>query len=81
MEESGEIFYLFFKWGIFVLHFFYALATQNGLQDINAPSESELTQSCPTLCDPMDCGLPGSSVHGILQARVGWLVAKLSPIL
>ena len=29
---------------------------------------SEVTQSCQTLCDPMDCGLPGSSVHGILQA-------------
>ena len=28
-------------------------------------SESEVTQSCPTLCDPMDCSLPGSSVHGI----------------
>ena len=27
-------------------------------------------QSCPTLCDPMDCSLPGSSVHGIFQARV-----------
>ena len=33
-------------------------------------SESEVAQSCPTLCDPMDCSLPGSSVHGILQARV-----------
>ena len=31
---------------------------------------SEVTQLCPTLCDPMDCSLPGSSVHGILQARV-----------
>ena len=31
---------------------------------------SEVTQSCPTLCDPMDCSPPGSSVHGILQARV-----------
>ena len=30
------------------------------------------TQSCLTLCDPMDCSLPGSSVHGILQARI-WL--------
>ena len=29
-----------------------------------------VTQSCPTLCDPMDCNLPGSSVHGILQARI-----------
>ena len=33
-------------------------------------SESEVTQSCPTLIDPMDCSLPGSSVHGIFQARV-----------
>ena len=32
--------------------------------------ESEVTQSCPTLCDPMDYSLPGSSVHGIFQARV-----------
>ena len=33
-------------------------------------SESEAPQSCPTLRDPMDCSPPGSSVHGILQARV-----------
>ena len=33
-------------------------------------SESEVAQSCPTLCDPMDCSLPGSSVHGIFQARM-----------
>ena len=32
--------------------------------------ESEVAQSCPTLRDPMDSGLPGSSVHGIFQARV-----------
>ena len=32
--------------------------------------ESEVAQSCPTLSDPMDCSLPGSSVHGIFQARV-----------
>ena len=32
--------------------------------------KSEVTQSCPTLCDPMDCNLPGSSIHGIFQARV-----------
>ena len=31
---------------------------------------SEVSQSCPTFCNPMDCSLPGSSVHGILQARV-----------
>ena len=33
-------------------------------------SESEVAQSCPTLSDPMDCSLPGSSIHGICQARV-----------
>ena len=33
-------------------------------------NQSEVAQSCPTLCDPMDCRLPGSSVHGIFQARV-----------
>ena len=33
-------------------------------------SDSEVTQSCPTLHDPMDCSLPGSSVHGICHARV-----------
>ena len=33
-------------------------------------SESEVTESCPTLSDPMDCSLPGSSVHGIFQAKV-----------
>ena len=32
-------------------------------------SESEVAQSCPTLSDPMDCSLPGSSVHGIFQAK------------
>ena len=33
-------------------------------------SESEVAQSCPTFGDPMDCSLPGSSIHGIFQARV-----------
>ena len=33
-------------------------------------SESEVTQSCPTLSDPMECSLPGSFIHGIFQARV-----------
>ena len=32
--------------------------------------KSEVTQSCPTLCDPMDYSLPDSSIHGIFQARV-----------
>ena len=37
------------------------------------------TQSCPTLCDPEDCSLPGSSVHGILQARLlEWVAVSFS---
>ena len=40
------------------------------LQCIKVKSQSEVAQSCPTLSDPMDCSLPGSSVHGIFQARV-----------
>ena len=43
------------------------------LQCMKVKSESEVTQSCPTLSDPMDCSLPGSSVHEIIQERVpGW---------
>ena len=40
------------------------------LQCMKVKSESEVAQSYPTLCDPRDCSLPGSSVHGIFQARV-----------
>ena len=40
------------------------------LQSMKVKSESEVSQSCPTLSDPMDCSPPGSSVHGIFQARV-----------
>ena len=40
------------------------------LQLMKVKSESEVAQSCPTLSDPMDCSLLGSSIHGIFQARV-----------
>ena len=41
--------------------------------------ESEVAQSCPTLCDPMDCSLPGFSVRGIFQARVPeWVAISFS---
>ena len=40
------------------------------LHCMKVKSESEFAQSCLTLSDPMDCSLPGSSVHGIFQARV-----------
>ena len=42
-------------------------------------SESEVAQSCPRLSDPMDCSLPGSSVHGSFQARVlEWVASAFS---
>ena len=42
-------------------------------------SEREVAQSCPTLSDPMDCSLPGSSIHGIFQARgLEWGVIAFS---
>ena len=50
------------------------------LQCIKVKSESEVAQSCPTLSDPTDCTLPGSSVHGIFQARVlEWGAIAFSP--
>ena len=45
-------------------------AAQNVLFWNAAAAAAKLLQSCPTLCDPMDCSLPGSSVYGIFQARV-----------
>ena len=40
---------------------------------------SEVAQLCPTLCDPVDCGPPGSSIHGILQARIlEWVAISFS---
>ena len=48
------------------------------MQDL-VPSESEVAQSCPTLCDPVDCSLPSSSVHGIFQARIlEWVATSFS---
>ena len=45
----------------------------------NWKSESEVAQLCLTLCDPMDCSLPGSSIHGIFQARVlEWVAISFS---
>ena len=49
------------------------------LQCRKVKSESEVAQSCPTPSDPMDCSLPGSSVHGIFQARVLEWVPLPSP--
>ena len=48
------------------------------LTDNEMKNEMLVTQSCPTLCDPMECSLPGSSVHGILQTRTLKWVASFS---
>ena len=41
--------------------------------------KSEVAHSCPTLCDSMDCSLPGSSIHGIVQVRIlEWVVISFS---
>ena len=46
---------------------------------LKVKSESEVAQSCLTLCDCMDCSLPGSSVHGIFQARIlEWVAISFS---
>ena len=52
------------------------------LQCLKVKNQTEVTQSCPTPCDPMDCSPPGSSVHGIFQARVlEWGAIAFSPCL
>ena len=57
------------------------LADQGELMPFTAAAAAKLLQSCPTLCDPIDCSLPGSSVPGIFQARVlEWVaIAFLQP--
>ena len=40
------------------------------MTNLGEGGEGEVAQSCPTLCDPVDCSLPGFSIHGILQARI-----------
>ena len=50
------------------------------LQCMKVKSESEVSQSCPTLLDPLDCSLPGSFVHGIFQVRVlEWVAIACIP--
>ena len=46
---------------------------------IRSVKDKSVAQSCPTLCDPMDCSPPGSSVHGIFQARIlEWVAISFS---
>ena len=55
------------------------LVTEQQQNQKKSENESEVAQSCLTLCDPMDCSLPGSSIHGIFQARVlEWVAISFS---
>ena len=55
------------------------LYIRTGLILVYVESESEVAQLCPSLWDPMDCSLPGFSVHGIFQARVlEWVAISFS---
>ena len=49
------------------------------LQCMKVKSESQVAQLCPTLCNPMDCSTPGSSIHGILYAKMlDWVAIPFS---
>ena len=55
------------------IYFFHGKTFSAGMEPI--------TQLCPTLCDPMDCSLPGSSVHGIFQASIlEWVAISFSTL-
>ena len=69
----AEFSYLLLWYPSFPYHFF--LIALFMLSSLHYESESEVAQSCPTLCDPIDCSLPGSSDHGIFQAIVPEWVA------
>ena len=60
-----------------------SLSISDFLEELSvAAAAAKSPQSCPTLCNPMDCSLPGSSIHGIFQARVlGWKSSLVFPIL
>ena len=72
------------KWFVFFCHLFlYWLVWQTNRWKI--PCVRMLgcmcTQSCPTLCNPMDCTLPGSTIHGIFQARIlAWIAISFSRV-
>ena len=55
------------------------LLNKSHIRNIRMFAAAKSLQSCPTLCDPMDCSLPGFSVHGILQARtLEWVAISFS---
>ena len=76
-KHNTEVWKMFVHWTCSFLLFWYCHDYIPGLAQYE--SESEVAQSCPTLCDPMNCSLPGSSVHGTFQARVlEWIAISFS---
>ena len=74
-SQSPSDFLLRLQTYICSLTFFSPVLTLN----IFSNSYCEVAQSCPTLCNPMDCSLPGSSVHGIFQTRIlEWVAISFS---
>ena len=70
--SGGRIRYYLFSW-------FSSDLLRQLFDKLPEKKESEVAQSCPTLCDPMDCSLPGFSVHGIFQASVlEWVAISFS---
>ena len=75
MFRFTDKFYQTFKWLIRINNNSFQTVTENRKRE----SEREVVQSCLTLCDPMDCNLPGFSVHGIFQARIlEWVAISFS---
>ena len=66
-------------WFIFSFYFIKKSNISIIIKGSVSKSESEVAQSCLTLCDPVDCSPPGCSVHGILQARtLEWVAISFS---
>ena len=74
-------FYFMEECNVRVLGFIFVTRKDSGEnnQGLKVQGQSEVTQSCPTLCDPVDRSQPGSSVHGIFQARIlEWVAVSFS---
>ena len=76
ISQIFNLFLLVLQSGIFFLTYL-LISLQLLIPSIGVLWSVEVTQSCPTLCDPMDCSPPDSSAHGILQARIlEWVVCS-----
>ena len=74
---------IFFCWellrSVFFIHFQICSIVLTIVTILYAAAAAKSLQSCPTLCDPIDCSLPGFSIHGILQARtLEWVAISFS---